>query len=442
MRSPAVSTPREQNAPALPTDPARTGSAQRSLFGSRPYCARAARFRPARPRERCHLLRKWRVSRRAPCSRRSSFPASGSCSRATARSWRGRRSSSSGSPAHLPVLRAARRADADRRRRAPRGDVARRAAAASESARDHRAQPAQHALGVAGAPPAVDVADDAAAVDEERRGEALLAPGARRRAAAIERELGACGQAGAPRGSASRRARPRPPRRRSSRARAGRRASTSARSASARWHGPHQVAKKSTIVAPPSRRARGNGRPSSVSSSSAGARSPMPGGRGSDSPARGRTADDEAHARSLPRDRGPDQRQTPMMQVISEIAERDPGSTGSSRSGTCRPVMHCFDRTRWRRPSAGSSSRPSPGSHVPAIVALVAAPCRSSACPAHVPPVHVSPVVHLSPSLQPVPFVAAGFEQSPVPGSHVPAHVALVARRCRSSACRHRTCRP
>ena len=34
---------------------------------------------------------------------------------------------------------------------------------------------------------------------------------------------------------------------------------------------------------------------------------------------------------------------------------------------------------------------------------------------------HVSLVLHLSPSLQLVPFVAAGFEQRPVAGLHVPA---------------------
>jgi hypothetical protein len=43
------------------------------------------------------------------------------------------------------------------------------------------------------------------------------------------------------------------------------------------------------------------------------------------------------------------------------------------------------------------------------------------AVPAHVPPVHWSPDVHALPSLQPVPFVAAGFEQTPVDVLHVPA---------------------
>jgi hypothetical protein len=41
--------------------------------------------------------------------------------------------------------------------------------------------------------------------------------------------------------------------------------------------------------------------------------------------------------------------------------------------------------------------------------------------PVQMPPWHVSGPVQALPSLQLVPFAAAGFEQVPLPGSHVPA---------------------
>jgi hypothetical protein len=41
--------------------------------------------------------------------------------------------------------------------------------------------------------------------------------------------------------------------------------------------------------------------------------------------------------------------------------------------------------------------------------------------PPHTPPVQTSPVVHALPSLHTVPFAAAGFVQDPVAGLHVPA---------------------
>ena len=41
--------------------------------------------------------------------------------------------------------------------------------------------------------------------------------------------------------------------------------------------------------------------------------------------------------------------------------------------------------------------------------------------PVHVPPWHVSVCVQALPSLQLVPFAAAGLEQAPLVGSHVPA---------------------
>jgi hypothetical protein len=46
---------------------------------------------------------------------------------------------------------------------------------------------------------------------------------------------------------------------------------------------------------------------------------------------------------------------------------------------------------------------------------------QAYAVPPHAPPLQTSPAVQATPSLQPVPDGAAGFEQAPVDGLHVPA---------------------
>ena len=242
----------------------------------------------------------------------------------------------------VPVLRARGPSDGDRRGRAPRGDVARDPARAlSQRATITAAASAASAPRSRRPSFAVDVADDAAAVDEGTSWENdPVPPRARRRALAIERELRARGQRVRLEEGASRRARPLPPRRRrAARARANR-ASTSARSASARWQGPHQVAKKSTIVAPPSSRARGNGRPSRrLELERRRLIAHTPGGRGSDSPsARTNAAAASSHA---PR---------------SSRSHRETERANAGRAtGTCKRS----------RPQAAPSGRALPGWHVP-----------------------------------------------------------------------------
>jgi hypothetical protein len=59
--------------------------------------------------------------------------------------------------------------------------------------------------------------------------------------------------------------------------------------------------------------------------------------------------------------------------------------------------------------------------HVPATWHWSEAWHTTGFAPVHVPPVQLSVCVHASPSLQLVPLGAAGFEQRPVSGSHVPA---------------------
>ncbi len=68
----------------------------------------------------------------------------------------------------------------------------------------------------------------------------------------------------------------------------------------------------------------------------------------------------------------------------------------------------------------GFEHDPVPVSHVPAVWQESIA-VHVTAVPPHTPPVQTSPVVHALPSLQLVPSVAAGFEQDPVAGLHVPA---------------------
>jgi hypothetical protein len=71
--------------------------------------------------------------------------------------------------------------------------------------------------------------------------------------------------------------------------------------------------------------------------------------------------------------------------------------------------------------TGGFEHSPVAGSQTPALwqasgaVQIVAGPAWQA------PPWHVSPPVHELPSLQAVPFGAAGLEQAPVAGSHVPA---------------------
>ena len=69
---------------------------------------------------------------------------------------------------------------------------------------------------------------------------------------------------------------------------------------------------------------------------------------------------------------------------------------------------------------AGFVQSPLVGSQVPALWHWSDA-VHTIGVPPHVPFVHASPVVHVLPSLHVVPFAAFGFEQVPVDGLHVPA---------------------
>ena len=64
---------------------------------------------------------------------------------------------------------------------------------------------------------------------------------------------------------------------------------------------------------------------------------------------------------------------------------------------------------------------PVPGSHTPALWQRSDAVHTTAGPPWQTPAWQLSFVVHPFPSLQAVPFVFAGFEQTPVAGSHVPA---------------------
>jgi hypothetical protein len=70
--------------------------------------------------------------------------------------------------------------------------------------------------------------------------------------------------------------------------------------------------------------------------------------------------------------------------------------------------------------AAGFEHTPVEGLHVPATWHWSLA-VQVTAVPVHVPAWQLSPVVHASPSVHDVPFVAFGFEQRPVAGLHVPA---------------------
>jgi hypothetical protein len=61
------------------------------------------------------------------------------------------------------------------------------------------------------------------------------------------------------------------------------------------------------------------------------------------------------------------------------------------------------------------------GSHVPATWQASLAVHTTGLAPTHAPDWHASVSVHALPSLQPVPFEASGFEQTPDDGSQVPA---------------------
>jgi len=70
--------------------------------------------------------------------------------------------------------------------------------------------------------------------------------------------------------------------------------------------------------------------------------------------------------------------------------------------------------------SAGFEHVPVDGLHVPAAWHWSAATHVTGFAPVHVPLSHASVCVHALPSLQVVPFAAAGFEHWPFEGSHAP----------------------
>jgi hypothetical protein len=80
--------------------------------------------------------------------------------------------------------------------------------------------------------------------------------------------------------------------------------------------------------------------------------------------------------------------------------------------------------------AAGFEQAPVEGLHVPATWQASLAVHVTGFEPAHTPAWHVSVCVHALPSLHAVPFGAAGFEQVPVEGLHVPAtwHASLAAQ--------------
>ena len=69
---------------------------------------------------------------------------------------------------------------------------------------------------------------------------------------------------------------------------------------------------------------------------------------------------------------------------------------------------------------AGFEQTPVPGPHVPALWHASLAVHTTGFAPEHVPDWQVSVWVHPFPSLHAVPFAARGFEQNPVSGLHVP----------------------
>jgi hypothetical protein len=71
--------------------------------------------------------------------------------------------------------------------------------------------------------------------------------------------------------------------------------------------------------------------------------------------------------------------------------------------------------------ATGFEHAPVDGLHVPTVWHWSLAVHVTGFDPVHTPLWHASASVHAFPSLHVVPFVAAGFEHAPVPGSHVPA---------------------
>ena len=71
--------------------------------------------------------------------------------------------------------------------------------------------------------------------------------------------------------------------------------------------------------------------------------------------------------------------------------------------------------------AAGFEHAPEAGSQVPAAWHWSLAVHATGLAPVHAPFWQLSVWVQALPSLQVVPFVAVGFEQLPLPGSHVPA---------------------
>jgi hypothetical protein len=71
--------------------------------------------------------------------------------------------------------------------------------------------------------------------------------------------------------------------------------------------------------------------------------------------------------------------------------------------------------------AVGLEQKPLTGLHVPAVWHWSSGTHATGFDPAHAPDWHVSVWVQALPSLHGDPFGAAGFEQEPVPGSHVPA---------------------
>jgi len=71
--------------------------------------------------------------------------------------------------------------------------------------------------------------------------------------------------------------------------------------------------------------------------------------------------------------------------------------------------------------AAGFEQTPVAGVHVPGMWHASLAEHTTGFAPVHTPTWHVSDCVHPLPSVHVVPFALAGFEQTPVAGAHVPA---------------------
>jgi hypothetical protein len=93
------------------------------------------------------------------------------------------------------------------------------------------------------------------------------------------------------------------------------------------------------------------------------------------------------------------------------------------------PVWHEYVWLQWFVPvghtvpfgAAGFEHSPLPGSHVPGTWHESLALHVTGFDPVHAPARHEYAWLHLFVPVHPVPSVTAGFEQAPVAGSHVPA---------------------